>query len=158
MSEAKHPPTPWACRGPDGKFLRPEDRWGQWEPELTATDDGRGDDWAQMTGVPVKSADGLVVALVVAASSEFDDQLVMGQVDAAADVIVRAVNAHADLLAELRDTAAWLGTRATVLRQIAERLAHKHGMECSRPLRDEAARLEGRAAVIRQTILKATGG
>ena len=61
-----------------------------------------------------------------------------------------------ELLAELRETAAWLTERATFIRD----LAMLTGVRADRAqwLRDEAARFEGRATVIRQTILTATQG
>lgn len=65
-----------------------------------------------------------------------------------------------DLLAELREMADWLTERAKVLRQLADQApgVMRKRNEHLRQLRDEAARLDGRAAVIRQTILKATQG
>lgn len=69
-------------------------------------------------------------------------------------------DAAPDLLAELRETADWLTERANSLRQLADQApgVMRKRNEHLRQLRDEAARLEGRAAVIRQTILKATQG
>lgn len=60
------------------------------------------------------------------------------------------------MLAELRETADWLIERASFLRDLAKLT----GVRADRAqwIRDEAARFEGRAAVIRQTILKATQG
>jgi hypothetical protein len=57
------------------------------------------------------------------------------------------------LLTELEETATWLGQRAEVLEEVgtAARATTRDR------LLDEAARFRGRAAVIRQTILKATG-
>lgn len=63
---------------------------------------------------------------------------------------------------ELRASADWLDERAAVLRKQADDIPVKGpaspNVGVSRNLRDEAARFEGRAAVIRQTILKATQG
>jgi len=64
------------------------------------------------------------------------------------------------MLGELIGTAVWLEERAKVLRQLADQApgVMRKRNEHLRSLRDEAARFEGRAAVIRQTILKATQG
>lgn len=67
----------------------------------------------------------------------------------------RLIAAAPDLLAELRDTVDWLDERAKVMREIASRRAPGGVVES---LRADAARFEGRAVVIRQTILKATQG
>lgn len=87
--------------------------------------------------------------------------LVLGHCDAAVRAgNIRLIAAAPDLLAELNDTAVWLTSRATFLRQLADQApgVMRKRNEHLRQLRDEAARLEGRAAVIRQTILKATTG
>lgn len=71
-------------------------------------------------------------------------------------------HARDTLLAELRETADWLDTRADVLlKLLADPAGWRPGaaVEAKRQtIRDEAARLRGRAAVIRQTVLKATQG
>lgn len=81
--------------------------------------------------------------------------------DGASDEAKTRLNAAApELLTELQATADWLTERAGVLRQLAD---HAPGVmrkrnEHLRPLRDEAARFEGRAGLIRILITKATGG
>lgn len=89
---------------------------------------------------------------------DYDDGY--GQPDA--DLIVRAVNSHSDLLAELHDTALWLDQWANLmLALLADPTGWGRGAavtEKREAIRTEAARHRGRAAVIRQTILKATQG
>jgi hypothetical protein len=68
----------------------------------------------------------------------------------------RLIAAAPDLLAELLETAVWLIERAGVLRDLAGGVTMRKVVV--QTLRDEAARLDGRAAVIRQAILIATGG
>lgn len=69
-------------------------------------------------------------------------------------------NPTGDMISELTATADWLTERAAVLRQLADQApgVMRKRNEHLRALRDEAARLDGRAAVIRQTVLKATRG
>jgi hypothetical protein len=61
-----------------------------------------------------------------------------------------------DMLAELEETAAWLEERAACAEQIAD--AGKRLSKVGLPAKAEAARLLGRAALIRQVIAKAKGG
>ena len=72
------------------------------------------------------------------------------------------IAAAPDLLSELRETADWLDERADVLlKLLADPAGWRPGAAVEgkrQTIRDEAARLRGRAAVIRQTILKATQG
>ena len=74
------------------------------------------------------------------------------------------IAAAPDLFAELRETADWLDERAAVLREIVGRIGAIYTRKLvlttgpGREMLDEAARFEGRATVIRQTILKATQG
>lgn len=60
-----------------------------------------------------------------------------------------------DLLAELEATASWLDERAAVINRLATPLPH--GARVRKPLFVEVVRLRGRAAVIRQVVLKAKG-
>lgn len=82
----------------------------------------------------------------------------VGQQEANATLIAAAP----DMIDELRDTAIWLESRADVLlKLLADPAGWRPGAAMNdkrQTLRDEAARLRGRAAVIRQTILKATQG
>lgn len=96
----------------------------------------------QATG-PVVTADGFRIA-----QTHFSDN---------SDADARLIAAAPDLLAELRETADWLDERAKVLRELIKDV-RPGGRVVSQALRDEAARFEGRATVIRQTILEATQG
>jgi hypothetical protein len=62
------------------------------------------------------------------------------------------------LLGELQETAEWLDDRAKQLRRIAKGCPHTNaGRALASLLRAEAARHEGRAAIVRQTVLRARG-
>lgn len=92
----------------------------------------------------------------------YDDAIRSGAGEAGV-LIDRATLAEAylaapDLLAELRETADWLDGRVTMLRLLASDDGRVRAAAVRHQLRDEAARFEGRAAVIRQTIFNATRG
>ncbi len=71
----------------------------------------------------------------------------------------RLIAAAPGLLRELEETAAWLDERAEVLLHLSAAGGPTKGAaEKRQAIRDEAARLRGRAGVIRQTILGAKGG
>jgi hypothetical protein len=66
----------------------------------------------------------------------------------------RLIAAAPDLLTELESTAAWLDERAKLLLQLAMAVARNSSPYTT--LKTEAARFNGRAALVRQAILKAT--
>lgn len=74
----------------------------------------------------------------------------------------RIIAAAPDMLAELRETAEWLTERAKMLSLYVSHMPAGGPLSPAGKRRqillDEAARIEGRAFLIRQTILKATQG
>ena len=74
----------------------------------------------------------------------------------------RLIAAAPEMLAELRETAAWLDDRANVLVQLlADPKGWGRGQTVTdkrQAIREEIARLQGRAFLIRQVIDKATNG
>lgn len=101
-------------------------------------------------GEPIALTGGNDTDVLLATGSGEQAWLQVNEADA------RLIAAAPDLLAELRGTAVWLTGRADLLRNLAADRGTKK--DHAQQLRDEAARFDGRAAVIRQTILKATEG
>lgn len=146
MSEAKHTPGPWEVSPKDpcrvnvamNTFLHPD------EPRVATADEQDDDDFHDDWNIC--QAD--------------DDHYSRPHDECVANALLIA--ACPDMLAELRETADWLTERAELLRKLAENggafRLHPTGVGMRQAIRDEAARLEGRATVIRQTILKATQG
>lgn len=101
----------------------------------------------------VRDAESIYVAHVHPRSDD-------GRPDATADANARLIAASPTLLAELTETAAWLDDRANVLVQLlADPAGWGRGQAATgkrQAIREEIARLRGRAFLIRQLIDKAT--
>lgn len=76
----KHTPTPWKCRDANGRFLAGQSDWSASNDEIPSH-----------TSVPVLAGDTTVALVVVEGWSE-------KKLEANADFIVRACNAHEDLI------------------------------------------------------------
>lgn len=135
MSDTTHTPGPWSARLPVGHSIG--------VPGVAWTICGPGD----------HDGGWLAVAEVLGTGPAC-------QATPETNANARLIAAAPDLLAEVRETADWLEQRAGVLREIAggmDGAPRSQSGQRRQRLLDEAARFEGRAAVIRQTILKAKG-
>lgn len=134
MSQAKHTAGPWLAEQPEKIMLG--ERW-------------------RITAPTPKGKRRYTVAVLTDHSTDPADHAVT-----AADAVLIA--AAPAMLDELRDTALWLGSRADVLlKLLADPAGWGRGQAATdkrQVIREEVARLQGRAFLIRQVIDKATAG